>query len=293
MWLKTLFKWLGILLGAVLGIALLAAIVINLIIAFELDRTFDIPGKTIEVPTSEEAITEGARLAKLRGCNGGCHGDGSTGRVFFEMPGGSRVVAPNIVWAAQNYPIKDFERVVRHGIRPDGSSLLIAMPSAMLSHLSDEDLGAITAFLRSRDPGDNELETSHHNAIGRLMLFYFRQRQGSILAADVIDHDAKRLDPDSEIQVERGQYLALTVCSECHGDDLRGSPEYGVTDLVVVKAYNPEQFSSLMREGKALGDRELGLMADVAESRFAFFTDNEIVDLHAFLQTLADAAPAP
>lgn len=40
----------------------------------------------------------------------------------------------------------------------------------------------------------------------------------------------------------------------------------------------------------ALGGRELGLMADVARSRFAYFTDAEIQALHAFLRTLGAAA---
>ena len=293
MLIKKILKWFGIFLGGVLGIALIAAIIINVIIATDLGKTFEIQGTAIDIPESEAMIAEGSRLAKLRGCNGGCHGDGSRGRVFFEIPGGSRIVAPNVVWAAQNYPIEDLERLIRHGVRPDGTSLLMLMPSTMLYHLSDEDLGAIVAFLRSQEAGDDELEVTHLNAIGRLMIFYFKQLAGALLAADVIDHQAERLNPHSHNEIERGQYLAKTVCSECHGDDLRGSPAFGMPDLVVAMAYKLEDFRTLLRTGKPSDERELGLMAEVSNSRFTHFTDDEIDDLHAFLQTLSSTASTP
>lgn len=42
-----------------------------------------------------------------------------------------------------------------------------------------------------------------------------------------------------------------------------------------------------MRTGRPLDGRQLGLMANVAVTRFAHFTDAEVSAVHAYLRTLA------
>lgn len=49
----------------------------------------------------------------------------------------------------------------------------------------------------------------------------------------------------------------------------------------------------MMRIGEPIGDRELGLVSDVASSRFVQFTDDELDALPAYLQTLATTATDP
>ena len=93
--------------------------------------------------------------------------------------------------------------------------------------------------------------------------------------------DAEKNDP-----AFHGRYLALTVCAECHGMDLRGFGDFAPS-LAAVVAYSIEDFTRLMREGIALGDRELDLMAEMAQRRFAHLTDAEIVSLYSYLGTLA------
>ena len=53
--------------------------------------------------------------------------------------------------------------------------------------------------------------------------------------------------------------------------------------LVAARAYSLDQFRSLMHEGKAVDDRDLGLMRQIAEWRFSQFTDEEVDHLHAWL----------
>lgn len=288
MWLRKTLKWLGIVSGTLLGLALVVAFGAYIHVGNYFQKKFDIAGASIDVPQGQPFIDEGARLAKLRGCNGGCHGEGSRGQIFFELPGGSKVAAPNIVRVAQEYPVEDFERIVRHGVRPDGTSVLMAMPSSMFHNLTDEDLGAIVSFLRSRDPGDQPSPKTHINAIGRLMMAFYKIEFGPLLSAELVSHAADRIDHSSPSSEQFGEYLAMTVCTECHGDDLRGSIGPGAPDLIVTTAYPLEDFRALMREGTALGGRELGLMARVAMSRFAYFTDDEIDSLHRYLQSLPD-----
>jgi hypothetical protein len=56
---------------------------------------------------------------------------------------------------------------------------------------------------------------------------------------------------------------------------------------VIVAGYDEAAFRTLMKTGKALGDRELPMMSGVARGRFANFTDDEVGDLYAFLSDFA------
>ncbi len=290
---KRILKWLLVGLGGIAGVGLLGVAVVYMNIGFDLSRTFDVEGTSIVVPDDATAIAEGERLARLRGCMGGCHGETVNGRVFFDMPDGTRVVAPDLALAAERYSIAELELLIRHGIRPDGTSVILAMPSTMFYHVSDADLGAIIAFLTTHEPSGETLPTTRINPLARLFIFYYKRLIGTILPAEQIDHSAPRLVSTSEDPVVHGRYLAMTICTECHGNDLRGAADGFAPSLALVIAYSVDDFRQLMRSGEPIGDRELDLMATVAESRFSYFTDAEIESLHAYLQTLAATAGDP
>lgn len=280
--------------GAVLGMALLGVLTVYVLIGIDRGQTFEsVAGSSVHIPSDEESINEGARLARLRGCNGGCHGRAIHGEVFFDAPDGTRVIAPNLSVAARDYSTEELERLIRHGVRRDDTSVLLAMPSQMFFNLSDSDLGMIIAFLENHDVSDEPLPGTRVGPLARMFFFYYKQMLGSILAADLIDHDAKRIDPTKHDGAPSGLYLSMTVCTECHGDDLRGSPDGWSPTLAIVVSYSLEDFRKLMREGVPIGDRELGVMNKVALSRFTNFSDSEINNLHAYLQTLAATAPDP
>jgi hypothetical protein len=52
-------------------------------------------------------------------------------------------------------------------------------------------------------------------------------------------------------------------------------------------SYDPEDFERLLRTGIAAGDRKLGLMTAVGQSRFNALTSEEISSLHAYLKARA------
>ena len=52
------------------------------------------------------------------------------------------------------YTEAQWELALRHGVGQDGRALAI-MPSGNLNHLSDEDLGAIVAYIKQVPPVDN------------------------------------------------------------------------------------------------------------------------------------------
>jgi mono/diheme cytochrome c family protein len=282
MMIRRVMKWIGIALLGIAGIAAAGVLAIYVAMGSDLSRTHDHPGDEIPEFTDAASIEEGQRLAQLRGCSGGCHGRSTEGQIMFEFFDGSRVVAPDLGKIAQRYTTTDFERAIRHGIRPDGTSVIRLMPSEMFASLSDRDLGLMIAYLRSRPPGTDAWPESRYGPLARIMGFMFKREFGSVMAAEVIEH-VHSSPPDPANAREVGRYLADTTCTECHGDDLRGAPDGSTPGLAVAMAYSREQFATLMRTGQPLGDRELDFMGPVARSRFVRFTDEELSALHDYL----------
>jgi cytochrome c553 len=286
---KMVLKWIGISVGAIVGLALLGVTIVYVMIGRDLSRTFDVALTDVAVPGDLTSTAEGQRLARLRGCFGGCHGETGTGQVFFEIPDGTKLVAPDLALAAKRYSAAELERIIRHGVRPDGTSVTLVMPSEMFYNLSDEDVGSIIHFLQTLTPGEEPLPETHFGPLARLMLLGFKQETDTILAAESINHDQARLDPSQSSLEEFGKYIAVTSCTECHGQDVGGRPGDAIPPLTTVAAYSLKDFTTLLRTGKPIGDRELDLMAAVAASRFSNFTDSEIAALHAFLKTFAQS----
>ncbi len=287
---KRILKWLGIALGGVLVLILLAFIVSYVAVRRFLDKEHDVPSHSIAVPTDSALIAEGERLANFRGCYGACHGDEAEGEVMIDAPFIARVVVPSLSHLAREYTTAEFERAVRHGVKGDGTSVLI-MPSSTFQHLSDDDLGATIAFLRSLPADDGPLTEVKPRLVG-YFLFAFGLFQGFRAPAEEIDHAAPHTAANPTDTLALGRYLAMSVCSLCHGSDLQGGEgEKGPTpSLSIVAAYTLDGFTQVLREGIGLGGRELDEMLEASEG-FKHFTDHEIAALYAYLSTLAQQEP--
>ncbi len=245
----------------------------------KLRRTYTVAAHPIVVPTDSASITEGERLARLRGCTG-CHGAQGEGDVFVDSWLLARVVSPNLTQSVREFSDEQLEAIIRQGLRPNGRSVFI-MPSGMFHALTDADLGRIIAFLRSLPVrSGNAPETR----IGLLARAAFVANQFTTAAEDV--RRAESLDttfPAPGDSTWKGAYLARTVCTECHGLDLRGDPSGKPPDLRIAALYPPGAFLHLMRTGKAPGEREMTLMSSVSRNRFSRFTDDEISALQRYL----------
>jgi mono/diheme cytochrome c family protein len=275
---RRLLMWLGYLAGMLVVLALCGVAGVYAVSEYKLRETHETPPVDLAVPSDPESIAEGRRLAELRGCPG-CHRPDLQGGVFFDEPWRARIVAPNLPEALARYGVEGFARIVRFGVRPDGSTTT-GMPSDMFYHLTDEDLAKIIAYIRTVEPGESDLPDTKYRIMARMMI-----------AFDEFPPDAERVAalgprlpaPSPGADAEYGRYLAVTVCTECHGDRLEGQRK--APSLAVVKGYSREAFGRLMAEGVALGERELDLMARVSRGRFSRFTDEEVDALFAFLQS--------
>jgi cytochrome c553 len=190
----------------------------------------------------------------------------------------ARLIAPSLTGAAHRYANADLVRIIRRGVRPDGSSV-IGMPSEMFSGLTDGDLGRILAYLHSVPPSSGLAPERRLGPLARLAFVAGKLRP----AAELV----RRADqmsggwPDNGDATASGAYLARTSCTECHGLDLRGGDR--APDLRIVAGYSFEAFTELLRRGTALGNRELPLMSQVARTRFRHFTGQELRGLYTYL----------
>jgi mono/diheme cytochrome c family protein len=261
-------------------VVVLAGVIVGWLGGRPLSRTWDVEVAPIAIPKDSTSIAEGARLARIEGCRA-CHDDGLTGGFAFadDLLLG-RVVTANLTRVLPAYSDLELVRLLRYGVRRDGTSAVV-MPSEMFVHLSDEDLGKLIAWLRTVPPVG---ETHRNRTIG--LMGRFRILTGDYVpSAELVPADASwpETRPDPSDPDAFGRYLAMTACSECHGQDLGGLERAGAPDLAMAAAYSPEQFRHLLRTGEGLGGRDLGLMSIVSPLRFGALTDAEIDALHAWL----------
>lgn len=280
---KRLLRWSGGILAGLVVIGSVAYGVVYIRSERVLQQTYDVPAVTVSVPTDPASIVEGRRQAIIRGCFGDCHGKEVEGQLMVDDPMIARIVAPNLTTAVRNYSDSQLAVLIRNGVRPDGRSLLV-MPSEAFVDMSDEDLARIIGFLKSLPPVAGPGPSVLMGPLGRVGLATGKLNVAAQLIAQSVPPPAA----NDEEQV-RGRYLARTVCSGCHGSDLRGAsnPDFSSPSLEMVAAYSPEAFTQLMRSGEALGGRSnLTTMSIYAQKHLSVLTDAEIAALYSYLHTL-------
>ena len=271
---------LAVLLGGVLVLALVGGVYVYAASERIIHRRYDAPLVDIEVPSDSASIAEGHRLAMLRGCPG-CHGEALEGEAHADNFMEGHTVAPNLTATVRTLSTAEFARAVRHGVRANGEGLQ-EMPSPMFYHLSDADLGRIIAYVQSLPPVEGR---PYRFDPGPSVRWLIAREEWLPWPEDIQLMGPRMVAPAPGDTLRLGEYLARTVCSECHGFDLLGG-DGDAPPLTVGGAYPDTAFVRLMRTGIPLGERDLRLMDDVARSRFTHFTDAEIAALHAYLQTL-------
>ena len=279
---KRLLRWVGIALGSLAGLVIIAYAVLYVLSERILRRTYAAPTVALAIPTDPASISEGRRLATVRGCFGGCHGKQANGMVLFDKPMIARIVAPSLTAAVQKYDAANFAAIVRSGVRPDGSSLIV-MPSEAFVELTDADLGYLIAFLKSLPPAEWSGPATSIGPIGRIGIVTGKFKSAAQLIAD-----AAPLPAAANEEAAYGRYLARTSCAGCHATDLRGAvnPEFRSTNLRVVAAYSPEAFVRLLRTGIPIGERKLDTMREMAVKHLSYLTDAEIAALYGYLHVL-------
>lgn len=220
-------KWIGIGLGGLIGLVMLAALGLSLSANARLHKTYSVQSEAVTVSADPGIIEKGRRLAGIY-C-AGCHGENLAGTFLLNDRVLGRVASSNLTsgqgGVAGAYKTDaDWVRAIRHGVGPDGKPFL-GMPSNDFYHLNDDDLGAVIAYLKSLAPRDNELggRSLKPPALALLAAGAFGE---AAIPAEVIDHAAPRPpSPAPGATAEYGGYLVRTTgCRTCHGKELAGGP---------------------------------------------------------------------
>lgn len=281
---RKLLRWLGYGVAAIVGLLLVGAAWIWFASSREINRAYAAAPERLVRPTAEQ-LADAERQARILGCFS-CHGEGLAGRMMFSAPGVAEIWSPNLTHVAADASDEQLARAIRQGIGVDGEPLFV-MPSAMYSRLSDGEVAALVALIRAQPRRGGATPQPWLGPLGR-----FGVATGRLRSAPAMLEEFRIREPfDVGPEHAAGRRLAAIACSECHGADLGGgqpSPDIQAPDLALAGAYDPEQFRTLMRTGRAPHGRDLGLMAEVARNDFAHYTDAEIDRLHAYLRARAE-----
>ena len=281
---RKLLRWTGIGLGAVAALIAIAGAGVFGFSEWVLREGHAARAETLAAP-DPALLADAPRQGRILGCIS-CHGEGLKGRVMFDTPNVARVFAPNLTEVAAKASDQQLAAAIRQGIGHDGRGLFV-MPSPMYSRLSDAEVAALIAWIRSLPRVATPAEpTVSPRIFGRIGLTTGKLRSAPAKMEEFRTQAPIGLGPAHAA----GQRIASTNCSECHGPALMGGTmESGaeVPDLRIAAGYDLDQFRRLMRKGEAASGKPLGLMGEVARNDFSHFTDAEIAALHAYLEARA------
>jgi mono/diheme cytochrome c family protein len=242
------------------------------------------------IPTDAASIERGRHIARTRGCFG-CHGQDLEGKDFDEQwDWPERAVAPNLAEYARKHDPAVMEAAIRQGIGANGKALT-AMPSYNFTRLTDEDVAALIAFLRAAPVAESSLPKPKLGWTVRWSFITGAERHMAYWARHV---PPLRIDAEEEPVLAAGEYLAMTMCNECHGLDVRGQTLLPppTPDLAMVAAIPRDDFERLIETGVGMGGRNLGLMGLVSPDRFPALSDDEVDALYLYLSSRVNE-PAP
>jgi len=234
-------------------------------------------------PTAAQ-LADAGRQARVLGCFS-CHGAGLRGNKMFDEPNVGTIWAPNLTHVAAHATDQQLARAIRQGIGVDGRSLFI-MQSEVYQNLSDQEVAALIAFVRSLPVGGGDTPANVYGPLGRLGVVLGKFKTTPALVAEYASKEPIR----AGARFDAGHRLAVLNCSGCHDADLSGKeakPGEVSPDLTIVGAYDLPAFKRLLRTGVPAGGQKLELMGSIARSDLSGMTDAEMEQLYAYLQARA------
>lgn len=291
---KKILKWIGIVVGSLLGLIFVVGVVMFLVGNARFNKTYEFPPSNIVLPTDEASLELGKH--RVESLCAGCHGADLGGvENWFNSPPLGSIDAANLtsgkggVGAA--YTDEDFVNAIRHGIDSQGKPIF--MPAVLAtSNLSNEELGAIIAYIRTVPPVDRELKGEKFSPVAKILLA--AGMLGS-LPVETVSHDTTVSAPPAEASIAYGEYMVNTHdCRICHGADLNGGPFPDPTISVISPNITPggslvtwteEEFINTIRTG--VKPDGFGMNPSLMPWKdYAKFYDHELQAIYMYLQSL-------
>ena len=278
----------------------LAVIIVSLLGIVFLGSEYRLRRKHVVVAAPVRALSDGASLSRGShlyqsiGC-ATCHGPDGGGAVYLDAGPIGLAVGTNLTrgrgGAGGSRTDSDLVRAIRHGVRQDGTSLIL-MPSEVYVHLTDQDLGAIIGYLRELPPVDRELPATHLRLLGRALLAAGKL---PLLAAPKTPPFARPAEGSPGPTAAYGRYLAdIASCRSCHGSRLTGRamaapgapPSTNLTPAGLT-GWTERDFFTAMREGRRPNGSVLHEI--MPWKQFRNMTDEELQALWQYLHSVPSA----
>lgn len=249
------------------------------------------PLPNLPITGSPEQIARGERLAHL--CIG-CHS--STGDLPLDggrendLAGMGVLIPPNLTPGGplQSWSDGEIIRAIREGVHQDGRALLL-MPSDQYRVMSDGDVQALVAYLRTQPLVAHSTPEMQLNLFGALLM-----GTGFFPISNQPPGAAPRPDgsqaPPNMSALEHGDYLiTLAGCRECHGENLQGGTSQfvpvGPNLPVLVGEWTADQFIETMRTGVDPYGREIDAGTMPWDDFSAAFTDEELRAIYEYIHS--------
>ena len=254
---RLVMKWLGRTVAFVLVLCVIVAGLVYAASERKLRKKWDTSVDTVALPTDSASIARGEHLVRnVTNCTL-CHGDDLGGAIYSSSPAIGTVAGPNLTRGrgGRAYEPLDYVRAIRRGVKRDSTSLIV-MPSEVFTHLTQQDLAAVVAFLMNAKPVDREVPKSGFGPLGRAFLATGKM---NILVAGKTPH----LTPVESVPIGAtaayGKYIAdISGCHGCHGYALSGGRVAGPPGLPPASNLTPAgigtwteaDLARALREGK-------------------------------------------
>lgn len=284
-------RWLGGILASLVGLVFLAITVfggIGLVRLYPVGRTQ--PSASIPVTGNAEQTARGEKLAHL--CTG-CHSpeqqfplSGSAENFVGDSPLGE-------IWGANLTPggrIKDWTdeeiaRAIREGVDKDGRALII-MPSPTFHRMSDDDVAALVAYLRSQPAVERDLPETQLSPVALVML------GAGMVPSSATEPITAPVKMPAQGTEEYGAYLSYGFgCTDCHGANLAGmsagpTGESAPNLTQIVPNWTQEQFIEFFNSGTDPSGRKVSQESMPYQEFRGAFSDAELTDMYNFLHNM-------
>jgi len=290
---KKVLKWIGIVLGSLVALLLIAVLTLYFIGNASLTKVYDFPPSNIAIPSDAESIAFGKHRAETL-CES-CHGKDLSGGQFFEDKMMGLLDAANLTSGEGGVgreftSDEDYVRAIRHGIDPQGKPIFMPAVTST-SQLSDQDLGAIIAYLKTIPAVDHVTREKNLKPLAKILM---GAGMFPKLPASVVSHEVHVTAPERGVSADYGSYLVSTNdCRECHGQEMAGAEYPDPTIYLITPNLTPggevgfwteEGFINTIRTGVNPGGHQLS--EHMPWETYKLFKDDELKAIYMYLQSL-------
>jgi mono/diheme cytochrome c family protein len=260
----------------------------------ELKVVRPLPEHGFTAPTDSAAIARGEHVVRAIAKCVDCHMQDLGGGTMVDDAAIGRITTPNLTTGRggilAEYTDTELERAIRHGVARDGRRLMI-MPAMDYQYLSDADVGALIAYLRTVAPVDREPATIKVGPVARAL---YAAGKMPWFPGDVVTHREESIPSVAmDSTVEYGKYLGDVGCAGCHGANYSGGQIHGAppdwpqaANLTPggIGHYSYADFVKALREGVRPDGSALNPVMPIPATKL--MTDIEMVAMWKYLQSL-------